>query len=184
MGSDFMAGLGNLVWIAILIGAVAGAVLLFRLAGGGSGRAPTYTARDTLNSLAEQRFARVLGEALPEGLEVAYKVRLADVLQVAFKRRGREDKRWWQAFTRISSKHVDYVLCAPGGGRIHAAIELDDRSHQQRERRQRDQFVDQAFVDAGIPLLRVPVASNYDPAQIRQRLEALLVTPEESAREV
>jgi hypothetical protein len=45
-------------------------------------------------------------------------------------------------------------------------VELDDASHARRDRQDRDQFVDQVFEAAGLPLLRVRAAAGYSPQNV------------------
>lgn len=40
------------------------------------------------------------------------------------------------------------------------AIELDEKSHQRKDRKDRDAFVDQVFQAAALPLLHVPAAKG------------------------
>ncbi|WP_188115137.1 DUF2726 domain-containing protein [Salinicola endophyticus] len=148
--------------------------LLERFAGGR--RSLPYAAQPQLNSAAEQVFLLAVTRAVGSDAMIACKVRIADVLQVRLRKRHPRDQRWWRYFRLISSKHVDIVLCEPLGGRILAAIELDDRSHLRRDRRRRDRFVDDAFASAGVPLLRFPVQGRYDPEAIRDRLKTCLGT--------
>jgi hypothetical protein len=115
---------------------------------------------------AERHFLNTLDQAAPENLRVFGKVRIADVLRVTASNR----KRFWRYFTQISSKHLDYVLVDRKSLRIMCAIELDDRSHDRKDRRGRDAFVDEACATAGLPLIRVPAARHYDPNVIRQRI--------------
>jgi len=49
---------------------------------------------------------------------------------------------------------------------ILLVIELDDRTHQQAKRRERDEFVDRALTAAGIPILHVKAASAYDAREL------------------
>lgn len=129
-----------------------------------------YSARATLNSPAEQAFFSAVTKAMGRRYYLACKVRIADVLEVSFKRRHPRDQRWWQCFRQISSKHVDLVICEANGGRILVAIELDDRSHQAADRVRRDRFVERAFASAGIPLIRFPAQGRYDIEALRARL--------------
>jgi very-short-patch-repair endonuclease len=57
---------------------------------------------------------------------------------------------------------------------IRLAIELDDRTHQRPDRRDRDTFVDRALATAGVPILRVPAAARYDPAALKGDVHAAL----------
>lgn len=130
----------------------------------GPGKHP-YQPTEFLFTPAERRFMKALDRAVGSRYWLAGKVRVADILKVHGIRR---EKRWWKAFTKISSKHVDWVICSPGDFRILAAVELDDSSHQTKDRAERDQFLDKAFAAAGVPLLRFPVQSSYSPNLIRQ----------------
>lgn len=69
---------------------------------------------------------------------------------------------------KIQRKHVDFVLCDKRNLEAACAVELDDRSHQQQDRRERDQFVDGVFAAAGIPMLRVPCRRTCAAADLRR----------------
>jgi very-short-patch-repair endonuclease len=45
-------------------------------------------------------------------------------------------------------------------------IELDDASHEEESRRDRDTFVDAALTAAGLPILHIPAKSSYVPAEL------------------
>lgn len=144
-------------------------------------RSLPYIAQSSLNTPTEQAFLAALQRAIDSNVMVACKVRLADVLQVRFRQRHPRDQRWWQLFRMISSKHVDFVLCEPNGGRILIAIELDDSSHRRRDSKHRDRFKDQAFASAGIPLLRFAASGRYDSGEIKRRLVPHLTTLQEGS---
>ena len=132
---------------------------------------PVYARRESLFTPAEFRFLQVLRGALPKGLEIYAKVRVADVLQPA---QGLDRKAWRSAFNRITGKHLDFVLCERESGRQVCAIELNDRSHERLERIDRDRFIATACTEAGFPLLMIPAAKSYDAGEIlAQILEAL-----------
>jgi len=52
------------------------------------------------------------------------------------------------------------------------AIELDDKSHQRKDRQERDAFVDEVFRAAGLPLVHIPAAKGYQVDEVRQLLRA------------
>src|SRR5688500_2696654 len=113
-------------------------------------------------------FYRVLVRALPPGLVICPKVRLADLINCP-------GDAWRQGFGgRISGKHVDFVLADADTLAIRMAVELDDRSHQRSDRRERDAFVDHALEAASIPIVRVPAAAKYDVRKITERLAEAL----------
>lgn len=131
---------------------------------------PRYAAPARLFTPAEWLFYRVLDAAVGTHYLIFPKVRMADLLtpQQTINRRA-----WWRAFTKVSSKHVDISLIDRRTGAILAAIELDDRSHARQDRKDRDRFVDRAFAQAGIPLLRIPAARSYDRRQLAERVSAV-----------
>jgi hypothetical protein len=82
---------------------------------------------------------------------------------------------WEQApGRRLSQKHVDFVLYEQDTTRIVAAIELDDASHEQPDRRARDQFLDAAMKAAKTPLIRVRAACRYNAVALRQIIQNAL----------
>ena len=99
---------------------------------------------------------------------VAPKVRLSDLINCSA-------DAWKAGFGgRISQKHVDFVLVDSGSTAIVLVIELDDRTHLQANRRERDVFVDRALRAAEIPILRVTAAANYDVKRLRQTIAETL----------
>jgi len=109
-----------------------------------------YRRCGSLFSPAERSFLGVLEQAVGNQYKVFGKVRLADILQPRY---GLARSQWRKAFNRISSKHLDFVLCKRDDLSIVCALELNDKSHQQIERQNRDQFLKQACDTAHVPLL-------------------------------
>jgi hypothetical protein len=130
-----------------------------------------YERHDALFTPAERSFMGVLHQALGDEYQVFAKVRLSDLVKV---RAGLSNSRRQSAFNRIASKHVDFVLCTPHDYSVVCAIELDDSSHQQARRRQRDDFVNKTFGVAGIPLVRLPVKHSYSVHDVQATLAAAL----------
>lgn len=122
-------------------------------------------------SPAERSFFGVLQQAIASDYQIFAKVRLADIVR-PIKNLSRSG--WQSALNRIDRKHVDFALCDFERLEIVAAIELDDRSHEKFERGVRDNFVDAALLDAGIPILHVPARQAYSPAQIREQIQNIL----------
>ncbi|MGP9510807.1 MULTISPECIES: DUF2726 domain-containing protein [unclassified Halomonas] len=130
-------------------------------------RKARYQSRRFLFTKTEWHFASTLQEAIQADWLMMGKVRIADILAV--ERHAKVSKSdWFRAFTKISSKHIDYVLVSPKTGIIECCIELDDPSHNRKDRIERDVFVNNAFAQAGLPLLRIPTAKHYDAYELRK----------------
>lgn len=124
---------------------------------------PDYTREESLFTPAEAKFLHVLDEAVGSKYRVFGKVRIADVVGVSEHFSGSERQK---RLSRITSKHLDFVLCDPDTLSPVCALELDDSSHQRQNRIDRDEFVDNTLRTAGIPLIRVPVKQKYDMREI------------------
>jgi len=158
--------------LAILV--LAFLLLLLKWARRGPGELP-YFSREFLLSKGELSFFKVLRLALPPDLMIAPKVRLSDLIACSA-------EAWKAGYGgRICQKHVDFVLVDSESTAIVMVIELDDRSHRQAKRRERDIFVDRAFAAAQIPILHVPAANDYDARQLRRTIAGLLAEAQAGA---
>jgi hypothetical protein len=139
-------------------------IILFATLYGFRPRYP-YFAQKTILTKAEIYFFKSLREAIPEQFAIAPKVRMADIITCT-------DANWARGYgAKISSKHIDFVLYDRETFEIKLAIELDDKSHQKSDRQKRDQFVNESFRTAQVPLLRVPTAQRYNANELRQAIE-------------
>lgn len=121
---------------------------------------------------AEQLFLSTLEVALA-GIPVKIfgKVRIADIIKV---KPGLERSDYSGAFSKIRSKHVDFVLINPLTTAPVLVIELDDSTHDQYERKVRDAFVDEAMYQAQIPILHVPLRKRYIEQNLRAQIVEIL----------
>ena len=74
-------------------------------------------------------------------------------------------------FNQISQKSIDFVLVDKNDCRIKLCIELDDSTHQQKNRIERDKFINELFRCLEINLLRYPVYKNYYKDTLKKRIE-------------
>src|SRR5687768_1631824 len=147
----------NLLWY-VLLAAVVVVVVVAVLSSIFTGRPRMpYERREAFLTPAEHAFFRVLEDAVGGNWYIFPKVRIGDLLDVT---EGVEDSRIW--FARIGQKHVDFVLAGRAEVRPVLVVELDDSSHQRKDRIERDAFVDEALATAGLPILRVVCAREYD----------------------
>ena len=131
-----------------------------------------YVKKEYLLTKAERAFFDALLPIVSSKCHLFSMVRLADLVYI---RKGTEKRQ--SHFNRIQSKHIDFVLCCRTHVKPILAIELDDSSHQRPDRIKRDQFVDKALEDAGLPLLRIKVRAGYDPEELKQKIQSKL-TPD------
>ena len=73
------------------------------------------------------------------------------------------------AFRHINGKSVDFVLCDKETLRPAYAIELDDLTHEQSDRRKRDAEVERIFKEANLPSVRFK-NKNLSETEIIQAL--------------
>jgi len=124
-----------------------------------------YTLKKSLLTSAEINFYKRLLEAVGGKLAVFAQVRIADVLEV------KKGANWNKLFPKIKAKHFDFVLCHPQTLQILAVIELDDSTHAQRKRQERDRFVNQICGVARLNLIRVTTSSKYDLKELRSKIQ-------------
>ena len=99
------------------------------------------------------------------------KVRIADVLKV---RKDIPRKSFWGYFSKISQKHIDFVLVDTKDFTTLCVIELDDKSHARSDRIKRDRFVNEIMQQTSLPLYRFPVKRSYDFSELLQSLDVHL----------
>jgi hypothetical protein len=77
------------------------------------------------------------------------KVRLADLLEP---KQNSNRSEWTTAFNKINRKHIDFVI-VDYDMQVILLVELDDTTHQQPNRRQRDEFVDNVVISVGYRII-------------------------------
>lgn len=76
-----------------------------------------------------------------------------------------------ELFDEIKAKTIDFVLVDKKTNKIKLCIELDDNSHNEWKRIQRDNFINKLFKDLKIPLLRYPTYKNYYKETLKKRIQ-------------
>ncbi len=121
-----------------------------------------YVVQARLLTPTEERFHLVLAQAGGDRYLLACKPRMADILKTQPPNQS--------AFNKISAKHFDFVLCDKATTRPLLAVELDDPTHRRSSAQARDAVKDAACHAAQLPILRVPVQSEYDKAYLQKRI--------------
>lgn len=95
----------------------------------------------------KEAYTKLLPIAKELGYTVFAKVRLLDLVEPM-----KGNPKYKTYFYKIQAKHVDFVLCDE---KLVARyiIELDDSSHDAKERKERDEFVDQVLTSVGYKII-------------------------------
>ena len=124
-----------------------------------------YERRASLLVSTERSFLDTLEGALDDRYRIYVKIRLADILQVPETTPPRERRKAEEAVNR---QCVDFLVCERESMSILGAVMLDADDEEPTEERRRLEFqLETALSLAGIPLIRFPARSSYDPSEVR-----------------
>lgn len=126
-----------------------------------------YEKEPALFSPAERSFLGVLEQVTNNRYRLMGKIRLADIVKV---KSGLNKSTWQNAFNKIQSKHIDIVACDPTTLSVLFVIELDDKTHSQSKRQDRDQFVNNVLRAVGIPIVHFTAKNSYSLQEIESML--------------
>lgn len=73
-------------------------------------------------------------------------------------------------FNRIKSKSIDFVITEKNC-KIKCCIELDDNTHNRKNRIKRDNLVNKIFERTNTKLIRIPVQSYYNMAELEEKIK-------------
>lgn len=121
-----------------------------------------YEGKPYLLTKSENEFLKKLESEFPQYRFFA-QVRLADIMKVS---KNIDRRNFYTHFNKISSKSVDFLACDKETNKIAFAVELDDPTHMKKDRQARDLFVNNAFEQAGIKLIRVPFKKDVDEIDV------------------
>jgi hypothetical protein len=135
-----------------------------------------YRLREYFLSKPEVALFRALKQMAGDRYAVFAKVGLTEIFLIV---RPNENVHY---FNKIFRKHVDFLLCDPGTLRPEIGVEML-RPGARSETRASDQFIEELFTRAGLPLVRVPARDRYEITEIIQLFqESVKRTKEGPAR--
>ena len=108
--------------------------------------ATAYQAKYLLTQNEWHEYKKLKIYAEERNLQICPKVRLLDLVE------PKSGDGYLSKLNKIQSKHVDFVL-TDQEMRVKAILELDDNSHNTKERKERDQFVDQVLTNTGYKII-------------------------------
>jgi very-short-patch-repair endonuclease len=107
-----------------------------------------YKKKDFLLTKKELSFYNFLVDNISDKYSVMCSVRLIDIIEPL-------DKKDFTARAKVIQKHIDFLVCSKWYLNPILAIELNDTSHRNSKRYERDNFLDLVFQSAWLPLLFV-----------------------------
>ena len=125
-----------------------------------------YKINNNIFTETEKNFYKILKLITDElNLNILSKVRLADIIYTKNKN--------YKYFNKIKAKHIDFVLIDKEGN-IKLLIELDDKTHNNYDRKQRDKFINEIFENEKTKLLRINAQYTYNLQEIKQKIQESL----------
>src|SRR5512147_1854544 len=118
-----------------------------------------YRLRETFLSTPELALLRVLQNMVRGHYIICPKVALNDVFYIV---RPNENVHFFNKFFR---KHVDFLLCEPSTLKPAFGVELV-KPVARTETREADQFMQDLFLSAGLPLVHIPSSEHYSETDL------------------
>jgi hypothetical protein len=133
-----------------------------------------YRLRERFLSTPELALLRTLQEMVGSRYIVCPKVALNDVFYIV---RPNENVHF---FNKIFRKHVDFLLCDPQTLKPVIGVELV-KPVGRGETRDADQFMQDLFLSAGLPLVHVPSSERYAERDVAQLFQLAITKVRETA---
>lgn len=168
---------GFLIWVAILfIGVVLAAKFLKnKHSDGNTSNERTvlskyrYEKKRFFMSRPEHECYNALMAAVGKDYYVFPQVHLSVVLNHKIK-----GQNWYGALRHIDEKSIDFVLCDKNYIEPRLAIELDDRTHEREDRKERDGEVERILSCAELPLLRLENHGQFNSSELSLKIKTAL----------
>lgn len=122
----------------------------------------SYEQRYLLTKNEWHQFQKLKYFARNKGYIICPKVRLLDIIQPR-----KDAPKYKSLLYKIQAKHVDFLIC-DANLKIKAIIEIDDNSHNEPERKERDQFIDQILRSVGYNVIHTRYITEDTLLQIEQ----------------
>src|SRR5512132_1890327 len=133
-----------------------------------------YRLRETFLSTPELALMKVLQSMAGRHYVICPKVSLNDLFYIV---RPNETYHFFNKFFR---KHVDFLLCEPNTLRPAFGIELV-KPVARTETREADQFMENLFLSAGLPLVHVPSSERYSEKDLAELFQLSIMKVKETA---
>lgn len=121
-----------------------------------------YIKKDYLMTKAEMSFFRVLESVIESEYYIVPQLTISKIVLTTAK-----GKNYYSYLSKINKKTVDFVLFDKKSFSPVMVIELDDNSHLEERRKQRDLFVDNVMKEIGLEIIHIKAAYNYNLEEVR-----------------
>ena len=132
-----------------------------------------YRLREQFLSTPEVALLRVLQKMVGSHYLICPKVALNDIFYIA---RPNENVHFFSKFFR---KHVDFLLCEPDSLKPAFGIELV-KPVTRNETRETDQFMDELFLSARLPLVHIQSSEHYSEQDLSELFELAVTKVKET----
>jgi len=133
-----------------------------------------YRLREQFMSMPELALFRTLQELVGKRYVICPKVGVNDIFYIV---RPNENVHF---FNKIFRKHVDFLLCDPTTFKPAIGVELV-KPVAKNETREADQFMQDLFLSAGIPLVHIPLSERYVQRDVTELFQLAVLKVKESA---
>jgi formate dehydrogenase maturation protein FdhE len=130
--------------------------------------------KETFLSTPERSLLRALQNMAGRHYVICPKVSLNDIFYIV---RPNENVHFFNKFFR---KHVDFLLCEPSTFRPAIGVELVKPVYR-TETREADQFMEDLFLSAGLPLIHVPSSERYSETDLAELFQLAIMKVKETA---
>ena len=138
-----------------------------------SSRLP-YRLRERFMSMPEMALYHTLQEMVGKRYVICPKVAVNDLFYIV---RPNENVHF---FNKIFRKHVDFLLCDPKSFQPIMGIELV-KPVAKSETREADQFMEDLFLSAGLPLVHIPSSERYQQRDVAELFQLAIMKVRETA---
>ena len=142
--------------------------------GNGQNERLPYRLRESFLSTPELALLRVLQNMAGRHYVICPKVALNDLFYIV---RPNENVHFFNKFFR---KHVDFLLCEPDTLKPAIGIELV-KPVTRTETREADQFMQDLFLSAGLPLVHIRSSEHYSESDLEELLQLAISKVKDTA---
>lgn len=128
-----------------------------------------YKIKKSVMTTAEENFYKKLTSALHDNYIIIPQAHLSIIFNHTV-----YGQNWRGAFSAINGKSIDFLIIDRDTFQPLVGIELDDSSHERRDRQERDKIVNAIFKQTNLPLVHFSTGEWNTPDDINRKVLPLL----------